>query len=90
MRSAEEQFEELKKQWDELKATILLIELDVIKSMKGNVSAGVRAKRGLRNVRKLTHQFLLNLQTAHTALTRARRAARRAEVPKLLEDESQS
>ena len=42
---------DVKNLWDDLKATVLAVELDVLKNAEGNVSAGVRARRGLRMLR---------------------------------------
>jgi hypothetical protein len=41
-----------KESWEDVKATALAIELDVLKNADGNVSAGVRARRGLRMLRQ--------------------------------------
>ena len=38
--------------WNELKILMETIEVDVIKNSQGNKSAGVRARKGLRQVKK--------------------------------------
>lgn len=37
--------------WEELKTLVESIENDIIKNANGNASAGVRARRGLRNLK---------------------------------------
>ncbi len=39
-------------QWEELKTLLETLNLDVVKNANGNRSAGVRARRGLREVKK--------------------------------------
>jgi len=38
--------------WEELKILLETLNLDVVKNANGNRSAGVRARRGLREVKK--------------------------------------
>lgn len=38
-------------QWDQLKVLVESLEIDVKKSLRGNKSAGVRARKGLRLVK---------------------------------------
>ncbi len=38
--------------WNKIKALVESTELDVQKNSRGNVSAGVRARRGLRLIKK--------------------------------------
>jgi hypothetical protein len=38
-------------QWEEIKTRVESLELDVHKNARGNKSAGVRARRGLRNLK---------------------------------------
>ena len=40
-------------QWEELRILLETLNLDVVKNANGNRSAGVRARRGLREVKKL-------------------------------------
>lgn len=40
-------------QWEELRMMLETLNLDVVKNANGNRSAGVRARRGLREVKKL-------------------------------------
>lgn len=37
--------------WDEIKAIVTDLELDIHKNAKGNAAAGVRARKGLRSLR---------------------------------------
>ena len=39
-------------QWEELKVLVESLNLDVVKNANGNRSAGVRARRGLRDFKK--------------------------------------
>lgn len=39
-------------QWEELKALVGVLELDVAKNARGIVAAGVRARKGLREIKK--------------------------------------
>lgn len=49
--------------WDELKALVSDLELDVHKNAKGNAAAGVRARKGLRLVRsKVTELVKLTVE----------------------------
>ena len=43
-----EKSEDLEQKWEELKVLVESIEADIIKNVKGNKSAGVRARKGLR------------------------------------------
>lgn len=38
-------------QWERIKALVELTEIDVMKNAKGNASAGVRARKGLRQLK---------------------------------------
>jgi hypothetical protein len=38
--------------WQEIKQMLIAVEFDIIKNAKGNASAGVRSRRGLRLIRK--------------------------------------
>lgn len=37
--------------WEQIKADVLALELDIHKNANGNKSAGVRARRGLRKLK---------------------------------------
>ena len=39
-------------EWEELRTLLETLNLDVVKNANGNRSAGVRARRGLREVKK--------------------------------------
>ena len=43
--------DELTVKWNELKTLVESLELDVLKQASGNASAGVRARRGLRELK---------------------------------------
>ena len=43
---------EMSEQWEELKKLVESLELDVVKNISGNKSAGVRARKGLRHLKK--------------------------------------
>ena len=38
--------------WNELKVLVETVEIDIVKNSQGNKSAGVRARKGLRNIKK--------------------------------------
>jgi hypothetical protein len=59
-------------QWEELKTTVLAIELDVLKNINGNVSAGVRARKGLRMLQKKVTQLLRSIRFHNRNVRRAR------------------
>ena len=43
---------EITTMWTELKALVESLDLDVHKNAKGNASAGIRARKGLRQLKK--------------------------------------
>tara|TARA_Y100000296_G_scaffold75536_1_gene95310 strand:- start:225 stop:413 length:189 start_codon:yes stop_codon:yes gene_type:complete len=49
---------EMLNQWDELKVLVESLELDVHKNANGNKSAGVRARKGLRLLKKRTSELV--------------------------------
>jgi hypothetical protein len=44
--------------WNEIKVTVESLELDVQKSAKGNASAGVRARKGMRQLKSVIGVFV--------------------------------
>ena len=42
---------ELMQKWEEIKVLVESLEIDIIKNANGNASAGVRVRRGLRNLK---------------------------------------
>jgi len=44
--------------WNEIKVTVESLELDVQKSAKGNASAGVRARKGMRHLKSVIGVFV--------------------------------
>lgn len=51
-------------QYEELKVLIETLQTDVVKNSQGNKSAGVRARKGLREVKKMASQIVkVSLET---------------------------
>jgi hypothetical protein len=67
---------DVKTLWEEVKATVLAVELDVLKNAEGNVSAGVRARRGLRMLRTKVNDLVKVLKQEDQAKKEARKASR--------------
>lgn len=67
---------DVKSMWEELKATVLAVELDVVKNAEGNVSAGVRARRGLRMLRGKVSEMIKQLKAEDQAKKAERKASR--------------
>jgi len=44
--------------WNEVKVTVESLELDVNKSAKGNASAGVRSRKGMRHLKTTISEFV--------------------------------
>lgn len=44
--------------WEELKTLLESVELDVRKNARGNKSAGVRARRGLRMIKQAANELV--------------------------------
>ena len=57
--------------WNEIKVLVESLELDVHKNAGGNASAGVRARRGLRLLKKETTE-LVKLTIAEEKLTKTK------------------
>ena len=62
--SVEVENEDLYSKWEEFKVLVESIEQDVIKNAKGNKSAGVRARKGLRLV-KTSASEIVKTSLAH-------------------------
>jgi len=45
-------------QWQRIKTLVEMTEPDVLKNAKGNASAGVRARKGLRQLKTETHALV--------------------------------
>ena len=45
-------------QYEELKTIVESIQVDVVKNASGNKSAGVRARKGLRELKKLASEIV--------------------------------
>ena len=45
-------------QWERLKVLVAATEDDVLKNARGNASAGVRARKGLRLLKKEAHELV--------------------------------
>ena len=50
--------EEILNQYDELKTLVETIQVDVVKNASGNKSAGVRARKGLRELKKIASDLV--------------------------------
>ena len=57
--------------WNEIKVLVESLELDVHKNAGGNASAGVRARRGLRLLKKETTE-LVKLTIAEEKLSKSK------------------
>ena len=56
--------ENLLEQFEELKVLVEALQKDVVKNSQGNKSAGVRARKGLRHVKKMATDIVrLSLET---------------------------
>lgn len=51
-------YEKVIRTWETLKEMVTALELDLIKSAKGNVAASLRTRRGLRAVKKQAHDLI--------------------------------
>tara|TARA_R110001583_G_scaffold43355_7_gene137961 strand:+ start:22365 stop:22550 length:186 start_codon:yes stop_codon:yes gene_type:complete len=49
---------QLMDRWAEMKVLVESLELDMLKSSKGNKSAGVRARKGLRELKKQASELV--------------------------------
>jgi len=49
--------------WNELKVLVESVEVDVHKSLKGNKSAGVRTRKGLRLAKKIASDIIKRSMT---------------------------
>ena len=52
--------ETIQNQYEELKSLLLSIEVDLLKNLNGNKSAGVRARKALREVKKQATDIIKN------------------------------
>ena len=52
--------ENIRNQYEELKSLLLSIEVDLLKNLNGNKSAGVRARKVLREVKKQATDIIKN------------------------------
>jgi hypothetical protein len=60
--------------WEELKALVSDLELDVLKNDKGNNAAGVRVRKGLRTIKSKASELV----KITTEIDKARKAAEKA------------
>lgn len=63
--------------WAEIKAVVESIELDVFKNAKGVAAAGVRARKGLRDLKRKAD----SLVKTTVALDKAKKASKADEAP---------
>lgn len=79
-----EQFEidrdrQLLDKWEEIKTLVETMDLDVRKNVvKGNQSAGIRSRRGLRYLKKMAHELLMSSVDADKERLEARKGQRDA------------
>jgi len=52
--------ENIQNQYAELKNLLLSIEVDLLKNLEGNTSAGVRTRKALREVKKKASEIIKN------------------------------
>lgn len=64
--------------WTELKAIVEALELDVVKNAKGVAAAGVRARKGLRDLKAKAAELVKTT----VDLDKAKRAAKPAKADK--------
>ena len=50
--------EKMLETWNELKVLVESLESDIVKNYKGNKSAGVRARKGLRHAKKVATEVV--------------------------------
>lgn len=50
--------EKIVERWERLKVLMVATEEDVLKNARGNASAGVRARKGLRTLKKEAHELV--------------------------------
>jgi hypothetical protein len=69
--------------WAEVKALVDSLELDVLKNAKGNASAGVRVRKGLRLLKKVAGELVKataasdkQIKTARNVEKAAKKAAK--------------
>jgi len=50
--------EEIVEKWDEIRALAESLDMDVRKNSRGNVSAGIRARKGLRLLKTMSAELV--------------------------------
>lgn len=68
---------QLQEGWEEFNVMVELVGKDVEKNVKGNVSAGVRVRKGLRNVRKVLNALIKDSLEHDKAVREQREASRK-------------
>ena len=63
--------------WEEVKAAVAALDLDLQKNAKGNAAAGVRTRKGLRSLRKVVTE-IVKLTVAQDKDRKAAKAAAKA------------
>lgn len=63
--------------WEEVKAAVAELDLDLQKNAKGNAAAGVRTRKGLRSLRKVVTE-IVKLTVAQDKERKAAKAAAKA------------
>lgn len=59
--------DEVLRQWEELKTMVEILDVDVVKNASGNSSAGVRARKGLRELRTVVSTLVKTTLSAEKA-----------------------
>lgn len=67
--------------WEEVKAAVAELELDIQKNVKGNAAAGVRTRKGLRTLRKAVTE-IVKLTVSQDKERKAAKTAAKAAEPK--------
>jgi hypothetical protein len=62
--------------WSELKALMETMEKDMSRNAKGNVSAGIRTRKGLRMVKKAANELLKATLEHDKSMTEVRKTKR--------------
>lgn len=64
--------------WAEIKALVEMMELDIFKNAKGVAAAGVRARKGLRDLKRKADALVKTT----VALDKAKKVSNQEEAPK--------
>jgi hypothetical protein len=77
LKNDEDTCKQLLEKWDELRVLVESMDLDIRKNaVKNNQSAGLRARRGLRLLKKLAHEILMSSVDEDKRRSKERRESR--------------